>query len=200
MKDIKIFIAVTQIMVSTAWAGVEKTDNQETYAIVPMVGTTAYSLEGAPIESTSKGGVSAGVAYQKTLDNTWEAQIGLNYFETSAQLGFLAPVDIEVKNIGIPMKAKYYFNKQPTEVFSWYLTGALTPSFIMAATAAGEDIKSDVNSTALFGSAGVGTDITSDAGRLSVDLTYNRGLSQLNKNTDGYFAGWQLGLGYSIQL
>ncbi len=203
VKNITLAILIAQLIGFSALAS-DKASTQSNYAVSPIVGTTAYALENTSLQNTSKGGITFGIALQKVIDNYWELEGGINYFETFSQLTGIVPTSIEVKNLGILLKSKYYFNKQENEVYNFYFTGALTPSFVLSSKAkndiADTDLMSDTNKLGLFANLGVGTDINFDGGKVNVDLTYSRALNQFNQNIDGAFAGWQLAAGYSIQL
>lgn len=180
--------------------------------IVPSLGYSYFNIQGSSSDFKSKGGTSAGVLAQMPIMNGQvELESGLEYLETGAKqtidFGFFSmdAMTIDIKQIAIPIRAKYIFN--PTAVGTrWYGKAGLTPTYVVGAKAevpgASTDIKSDLTEVGVLTQAGVGADWNLEAmmGRVSLDLTYNYGLTKVFKNADGRATGFIVQAGYAFAL
>ena len=186
--------------------------------IVPSLGYTYFNIQGAALDpsvtNSSKGGSSAGVLVQlPMMGKSLELETGLEYLETGAKqsadlfsIFSITLSETEINHIAIPVRAKYNFNPS-SEGTQWYGKAGLTPTFVMTAknTSLGSeviDIKSDVNPFGVLTQAGIVADwaLGLAGGRVSVDFSYNYGLTKVFKDAGGTSTGYLLQAGYIFSL
>ncbi len=182
--------------------------------IVPTLGYSYFNIEGSAMNLKSKSGNSAAVLVQMPMmGGQVELESGLQYLESGAKESFdlgsgfsLTTMEINIKQIAIPLNAKYIFNPA-SEGTHWFGKAGLTPTYLVGAKedstfGGSQDVKSEMNTIGLLTQAGVGADWGVEAimGRVSLDLTYNYGLTKVFKNQDGHATGYQVQAGYAIAL
>jgi hypothetical protein len=186
-------------------------NTNEKLKLVPSLGYTYFNIQGGDTAYESKGGSSAAVLIQMPMNADLELESGLEYIETGAKQSVSFGIfsfdtsNITIKNLAIPLRAKYSFNTTQAEGTHWYGKAGLTPTYVMAAELESmgttQDIKSELNSFNILTQAGVGADWqVTMGGRVNVDFSYNYGLNKVSKNDNGRAAGFQLQAGYSIEL
>lgn len=179
--------------------------------IVPSLGYSYFNITGSSSDFKSKSGNSAAVLVQLPVGSALEVESGLEYLETGAKqsidFGFLSldTAKLDVKQLAIPIRAKYTFNPDSNGT-RYFGKAGLTPTYLMSAKLDGlgqsTDVKSSINDLGLLGQAGLGADWGLDAiaGRVTFDFTYSYGLTKVFKDDDGRSSGFQLQLGYAFML
>lgn len=208
-------LVLTVIIASAQFATAASSDmsasNSERLKIVPSLGYSYFNISGSSSDFKSKSGSSAAVLVQMPMTSNLEVESGLEYLETGAKqsldFGFLSldTAQLEVKQLAVPVRAKYIFNpaSQGTHYFG---KAGLTPTYVIGAkmNALGQssDVKSTLNDLGLLTQAGLGADwgLDSITGRISFDFTYSYGLTKVFKDADGRSTGFQLQLGYAFML
>ncbi len=203
--------AVPQLALAEANESVSS-PRAEQWKIVPTLGYSYFNIQGASAAYKSKSGSSAAVlAQMPMMGGQIELESGLEYLETGAKqtldFGFFSidAMTIDIKQIAVPLRAKYIFNPETTST-RWYGKAGLTPTYVVGAKAevpgASSDIKSDLNDIGVLTQVGLGADWGIDAvtGRVSLDLTYSYGLTKVFKNSDGRATGFQVQAGYAFAL
>lgn len=176
--------------------------------IVPTLGYSFFNIQGSGLELSSKGGSSASVLVQMPiLDGEVELESGLEYLETGASMsaGFFSFATIDINQIAVPLRAKYVFNPK-TEKTRWYGKAGLTPTYVVSANmnvlGQKSDISSSVNAAGALTQVGIGADWGHEiiSGRVSMDVTYNYGLTKVLKDEGGTSTGFLVQAGYVISL
>lgn len=183
----------------------------ERMKIVPSLGYSYFNITGTSADYKSKSGNSAAVLLQIPMNPELEVESGLEYIETGAKqsidLGFLSydTAKLDVKQLAIPVRAKYNFNPTATGTH-YYAKAGLIPTYLMSAKLEvfgdSRDAKSSMNDLGLLTQAGFGADwgLEAMAGRIAFDFTYSYGLTKVFKDFDGRSTGFQLQLGYAFML
>lgn len=198
---------------------------KDSIKLVPTLGYNYMTIEGADVivgsgadsystEFKAKGGSSAAVLAQMPLgDGHWAFESGLEYMEAvtkaTIDFGFLSMEvgQYKMTNLAVPLRAKYLFNPANANDSRFFLKAGVTPTYLMSFK--GEDItgqtsndKSSLNEFGALAQMAVGGDWASGfyKGRISADLAYNYGLTKVFKQGNGRAAGYQLQLGYIIDL
>jgi Outer membrane protein beta-barrel domain len=179
--------------------------------IVPSLGYSYFNITGGTVDYKSKSGSSAAVLVQMPMNSDFEIESGLEYLETGAKqtldFGFLSldTAKLDVKQLAIPIRAKYNFNPASTGT-RYFAKAGVTPTYLLSAKVEGlgesTDVKSSMNDIGFLGQAGLGADWGLDAitGRITFDFTYSYGLTKAFKDVDGRSSGFQLQLGYAFAM
>ncbi len=217
-SQVKVLVLATCLAAAPHFAFAETNQSvsakpTEQLKIVPSLGYSYFNIQGADADYKSKGGNSAAVLVQMPMaGGQVELESGLEYLETGAKqtvdfAGLSFEVSsLEFKQIAIPLRAKYIFNPA-SEGTHWFGKAGVTPTYVVGAKSsdifgASSDIKSEMTELGVLTQAGIGADwgIEAVAGRVSLDLTYNYGLTKVFKNADGRATGYIVQAGYAISL
>lgn len=201
-------VALAVLATLPQWAKAAETS---AIKIVPSLGYSYFNISGSSFDFKSKSGNSVAVLAQMPMGANLEIESGLEYIETGAKktfdIGFLSvdTAKFDVKQLAIPIRAKYNFNPDSTGTH-YFAKAGLTPTYLLSAKleVPGEtsDVKSSMNDIGFLSQAGLGADwgLESIAGRVSFDFTYSYGLTKVFKDEDGRSTGFQLQLGYVYAL
>lgn len=201
-------VALTVLATLPQWASAAEASRMK---IVPSLGYSYFNITGGAGDYKSKSGSSAAILAQMPMGANLEIESGLEYLETGAKqtldFGFLSldTAKLEVKQLAIPIRAKYNFNPDAPGT-RYFAKAGLTPTYLLSAKVEGlgesTDVKSSMNDIGFLSQAGVGADwgLEAIAGRISFDFTYSYGLTKVFKDEDGRSTGFQLQLGYVYAL
>lgn len=210
-------LALAVLAAAPQWSNAAESSNfsahSERMKIVPSLGYSYFNITGSSSDFKSKSGGSGAILVQMPMSAELEIESGLEYLETGAKqtydLGWGLSIDtakLEVKQLTIPIRAKYNFNPHSNGT-RYFAKAGLTPTYLMSAKmetpgGSSESVKSAMKDLGFLGQAGFGADWGIDAitGRITFDFTYSYGLTKVFKDEDGRSSGFQLNLGYAFLL
>ena len=212
-----VFTSFTGVQAETAEANQNKesvTQNQS-YKIIPYIGSSSLTLSGSGLDGTSGDGNVLGVTVSNSFDVAdTEFEAGLLLIESESynykfvNFNFLKESNT-MKHIAIPLTAKYNF-WQYDESSKVYAKGGLTPMILTSAKSEvtnwgkpvqSSDLKSSMNTVDAHLNMGLGyTYQYNESLEFIAEGIYNQGLLNVLKNGSAKVSGMTWNAAVSVKL